>query len=164
MTIQPPKGLPTTGWWLDTEIVPCYHGTFSHKFHSIQDQGLVPGSSGLCYVSPSYLTAATFSVWGEEGIDTHIERAFNGKLQIYRPSTYAVIHFALPRDFIEKNALYRDGTEKSFFSRHKQPRLADRRLYDAFSGTDEEYYDFEEVKFQCVVPPEFISGISFPYC
>jgi len=42
MKITIPKGLPKIQWWLDHDVVPCYHGTFSHKYMSIQNQGLIP--------------------------------------------------------------------------------------------------------------------------
>jgi hypothetical protein len=153
-----PKGLPSINWWLDNDIIPAYHGTFSHKYHSIQEQGLLPGSSGLCYVSPSYLTAATFAIWGEHGIDHHIAKAFSGKLQIYHPQTYCVVHFGFPKAFIQKNGIYRTTGQS-----YRPPVLADRKLFDSFQGHPEEYYYFAECKFTCPVPAEYITAVSFPY-
>lgn len=160
--IQIPKGLPSTGWWMDNEIIHCYHGTFATKIMSIQEQGLLPGSSGLCYVTPDYCTAATFSLWGEEGIDSHIARNFRGGLRLYPANHYLVVHFAIPRDFIQEHGIYR--TEPStLFPNLTPPRLADRGLYDSFSGSSEKYYQNSECKFTCIVPAEYITGISFPY-
>lgn len=157
-----PKGLPPVSWWMDNEVIPCYHGTFATKIMSIQEKGLLPGSSGLCYITPDYSTAATFAIWGEEGIDYHLDRNFQTKLRLHPPNHYAVVHFAIPRDFIQEHGIYRTKPS-TLFPNLTPPRLADRGLYDSFSGTDAEYYRDSECKFTCMVPPEYIVGISFPY-
>lgn len=157
-----PKGLPTIGWWMDNEIIPCYHGTFSHKYQSIQEKGLLPGSTGFGYVSPSYHTAATFAIWGLHGIDYHVGRSFSVPLQLYQPNCYCVIHFGIPRDFMQEHAVRRDPREGTYF-RPRPPVLEDRKLFESFRGSPEEYYSMSECKFACTVPPEYIVGISFPY-
>lgn len=124
---------------------------------------MLPGRTGFGYVSPGYLTAATFAVWGKEGIDYHIERAFSSPLQIYQPQTYCVVHFGLPRDFILTHAVRRDPNESTYFSRLRPPVLEDRRLFDSFQGHPEEYYRFSECKFACAVPAEYITAVSLPY-
>lgn len=157
-----PQGLPATGWWLDNDPIHCYHGTFSPKLPNIFEKGLIPGSSGLCYVSPSYSTAATFSQWGAEGIDAHISRTFRDGLKIYPANHYAVVHFNLPRSFIEQHGIYRRERDR-WLPKLKIPKLAERSLYDAFTGSDEEYYYMQEVKFDRPLPAEWITAVSFPY-
>lgn len=147
---------------MDNNLIPAYHGTFTHKLPSIFEKGLVPGSSGLAYVSPGYSTAATFSLWGAEGIDAHIARHFRGRLQVHPPNHYAVVHFAITRDFIEEHGIYRRGRDR-WLPNLAIPKLADRALYDDFTGGDEEYYYMQEVKFACSLPAEWITAVSFPY-
>jgi len=139
-------------------IINCY-AISNHQFCGL---GLIPGASGLCYVSPDYETAATFDIWGELGIDHHFSRNFREKLHFRRCDFYVVLHFGIPRAFIEEHGIYRKEPS-TWLPRLTIPVLADKKIYDAFSGSDAEYYAYSECKFACILPASFVTGVSFPY-
>jgi hypothetical protein len=163
LSIQIPPGCSCLAWWLtpppgETSI-RLFHGTAYSNLDSIASgDGILPKA----YLSPSYPTAAAYSIFGPSGGDIGIIQ--QGKpLYMPRPSDCVVLHFDVPRDYVFEYGFRNHQAGIFQSSREHKQRLVSEESFKSFAGSAEDYYLWTEVHFSQGLPSEFLSSYSFPY-
>ena len=147
----------TSEWWLASDPVTLYHGTHRTKLTSIRDKGILAPA----WLTPSYETAKAYCIFGIEG---DVASLAKGKFQVPQPQDMIVIKALVPRDFVTQYGVYDHppGRLNTSWNLHKK-RLACVDMFNAWTGTPAEYYEWTEVRFEGGIPPVFIIDTSFPY-
>ena len=148
----PWNGSPDIGWWRDGAKLRVYHGTDLAHYESIAKTGLdrLDARTGMISFALEPFTARAFAVMGGEA-------RFLGagaKAKTVPQDKRITLVFDLPRSFVDK---YEDPDLRGNDPEHKK-RLEDKAVYDAWDGSDQQYYQLCELRVSSKVPAKYLVG------
>lgn len=143
---------PTIGWWRDAEPLRLYHGTNLEHVDSFFEHGLnrADPRTGMYSFAFEPFTARAFAVMGGEARFL----ASKSKSGVVPADKRVVIVFDIPQDWVLK---HEDPDLRGNDEEHLR-RLQSKSTYDAWDGTDQQYYQLCELRVNQAVPAKFIAG------
>lgn len=145
-------GNPTIGWWKDAKILRMYHGTNSSNLQGFAETGLsVPDPrTGMFSLAYEPFTARAFAVMGGEARFLK----HKSKSLLVPENQRAVVVFDIPMSWIKTNM---DPDLSGNDDAHIE-KLTDKSVYEAWTSTDQQYYQLCELRVKKPVPPSMIAG------
>lgn len=151
-TPQLPWRVWPVSWWLDGPTVTAYHGTDRQHLASIAEHGLnrLDPRTGMVSFALEPHTAQAFAVMGGEA------RFLRGgaRAKVVPKDQRCTLVFKLPRAFVTEHL---DPELHGNDAEHKA-RLRDKALYEAWTGSDQQYYQLCELRLGTKVPPKYLIG------
>jgi len=138
----------SVGWWLDNEVMTLYHGTSIDNVDNIISNGLLGTNTHFIHLTFDMNTAYGFSIFKHGYEESLTNFQFNNKNQRCLIELKFNIDDFLYR-ILDINFSY--GTSYS--------RLSDRKVYDDFIGTDNEYYKYTEFILTESIEKKYITNI-----
>lgn len=144
---------PDIGWWRDQSELILYHGTHKKHIDSIYENGLNrrdPDTNMISLALDPYTAKAYASMSGAGG-----EAAFRRGGVAETPEDEKVVFvFKIPMKWVlEHYDKKLGGNVGETFD-----RMNDENIYINWKGGDRQYYEYTELRFDDVVPPDFITG------
>lgn len=149
-------GSPKIGWWAGKSPVTLYHGTAAKNVHSIAQfgirapvQGPTAGWVSLA-IEPNTAHGYASMTGGESKF-----RAAGGRPRTVPESERAVLVVRCRLDWL-LSVMDPDLGGNAWL----RNRMADRSTYEAWSGTDQEYYGLLEVRVPAVAPEMVVAYMA----
>lgn len=146
---------PKVGWWEDLDPIIFYHGTHENNLQSVLDNGLTrkDPDTGMISLALEPYTANAYAAMSGSGGE-HKFRQIGASATTTKVDERVVIKFAIPNEWVKKHMDPKLGG--NIGDAYKRMRSKD--LYEQYEGSDQQYYQFAEIRVDAVVPPNFIVG------
>jgi hypothetical protein len=148
----PWNSAPDIGWWRDGKVLRTYHGSNMKYLESFAENGLNRKDSGTGMISLAYepFTARAFAAMGGEAEF----RKAGAKAKTIPENERITLVFDIPQSFVKK---YEDPNLRGNDPVHLA-RLRNKEEYEAWTGTDQQYYQLCELRVSSEVPAKYLVG------
>jgi hypothetical protein len=147
---------PEIGWWEDADPLIMYHGTHQDNLDNIMKNGLTKKDvkTGMISLAFDPNTALGYAAMSGVGGEFSFRKA-GAKVKSTPISERVVIKFNLPQKWVKTHMDKNLGGNLEL----QRERLKNKLEYEKFSKPDYVYYELCELRFNTIIPAEFISGI-----
>lgn len=146
---------PSTGWWQDADPLVVYHGTHIRNLDAVYENGLnrKDPDTGMISVALEPFTARAYAAMSGAGGESDFRKAGGGAIQTPM-NERVVFKFEIPQSWIQAHVDPKLGGNIG----DSYKRMRDRAEYEKWEGTDQQYYQFSELRLDKEVPASFIIG------
>ncbi|CAL9979160.1 hypothetical protein VPHK469_0041 [Vibrio phage K469] len=145
---------PKIGWWEDADPLTVYHGTNIRHIESVYKNGLdrKDPDTGMISVALEPFTAKAYAAMSGAGGEANFRTS--GAAVSTPTSERVVFTLEIPQSWIREHVDPNLGGNIGDAYKHMRSREA----YEKFDRSDQQYYQFAELRLDAAVPASFIKG------
>ncbi|CAL9980356.1 hypothetical protein VPHK356_0041 [Vibrio phage K356] len=145
---------PKVGWWEDADPLVVYHGTHKRHIDSVYTNGLdrKDPDTGMISVALEPFTAKAYAAMSGAGGEANFRTS--GAAVSTPTSERVVFTLEIPQKWIQEHVDPNLGGNIG----DSYKRMRNREEYEKSSITDQQYYQFAELRLDAAIPARFIKG------